>query len=154
VSPSESSRLSLSTAGSSMNAAFGSVSAGGSGTPEFDVTQSGGGPCAFVATQFAGKPGGVAPSKFSLMVIYRQHGGGGQGSGVGVGPTAANASIRQILSSRGIDPTSSVAREEQITATRAIPAATNGSKRSQARNRDRVDMLSKSLIIERSGTVL
>ena len=47
----ESSRLSLTTAGSSMNAALGGESAGGIGTPELDVTQSGGGPCAFVATQ-------------------------------------------------------------------------------------------------------
>ena len=34
------------------------------GTPEFDVTQSGGGPCAFVAIQSAGSAGGVTPSKF------------------------------------------------------------------------------------------
>lgn len=32
-----------------MNAAFGGVSAGGIGTPEFDVTHGGGGPCTFVA---------------------------------------------------------------------------------------------------------
>jgi hypothetical protein len=41
---SESRRLSLTSAGSSMNAAFGGVLAGGIGTPEFDVTQNGGGP--------------------------------------------------------------------------------------------------------------
>ena len=29
------------------------------GTPEFDVTQSGGGPCAFVAIQPGGNAGGV-----------------------------------------------------------------------------------------------
>ena len=34
-----------------MNAAFGGVSAGGLGSPELDVTQSGGGPKAFVANQ-------------------------------------------------------------------------------------------------------
>ena len=38
---SESSLLSLTTAGSSMNAALGNVSAGGMGTPEFDVIQKG-----------------------------------------------------------------------------------------------------------------
>ena len=40
-----------------MNAALGGESAGGIGTPEFDVTQSGGGPCAFVATQSGGQCG-------------------------------------------------------------------------------------------------
>ena len=58
------SRLSLTTAGSSIYAALGGESAGGMGTPEFDVTQSGGGPCAFVAVQSAGNAGGVTPSKF------------------------------------------------------------------------------------------
>ena len=53
-----------------MNAALGGVSAGGIGTPEFDVTQSGGGPCAFVATQSGGNAGGVTPSKFSLNVSW------------------------------------------------------------------------------------
>lgn len=51
-----------------MNAAFGSVSAGGIGTPEFEVTHSGGGPCAFVAVQSGGNVGGVTASKFSLSV--------------------------------------------------------------------------------------
>src|SRR6476620_3569549 len=76
VMDSESSRLSLITAGSSMNAAFGGVSATGVGTPEFDVTHSGDGPCAFVATQPAGSVGGVTLSKFSLKL-------GGHGSGMG-----------------------------------------------------------------------
>ena len=67
----ESSRLSLTTAGSSMNAALGGESAGGIGTPELDVTQSGGGPCAFVATQSGGSAGGVTPSKFSIVVSQR-----------------------------------------------------------------------------------
>jgi hypothetical protein len=62
----ESSRLSLTTEGSSINAAFGGESATGVGTPEFDVTQSGVEPCAFVATHPAGSAGGVTPSKFSL----------------------------------------------------------------------------------------
>src|SRR5882672_10419834 len=58
----ESSRLSLTTAGSSMNAALGGVSAEGMGTPELDVTQSGGKPWAFVATQSGGNAGGVTLS--------------------------------------------------------------------------------------------
>jgi hypothetical protein len=52
-----------------MNAALGGVSAGGLGTPSFEVTQTGGGPSAFVANQFAGNPGGMTPSKFSLRVF-------------------------------------------------------------------------------------
>lgn len=58
-----------------MNAAFGSVSAGGLGTPALDVTQSGGGPSAFVASQAGGKVGGATLSKFSLCVTRPQHGG-------------------------------------------------------------------------------
>jgi hypothetical protein len=45
---SESSSLSLTTAGSSINAALGSVFAGGISTPESDVTHNGGGPWALV----------------------------------------------------------------------------------------------------------
>lgn len=59
----ESSRLSLTTPGASMNAALGGESAGGIGTPEFDVPQSGAGPCAFVAIQSGGSAGGVTLSK-------------------------------------------------------------------------------------------
>ena len=50
-----------------MNAALGGVSAGGVGTPLFDVTQSGGGPSAFVASHPAGNAGGTTLSKFSLL---------------------------------------------------------------------------------------
>ena len=46
-----------------MNAALGGESAGGIGTPESDVPQSGGGPCAFVAIQSGGNAGGVTSSK-------------------------------------------------------------------------------------------
>src|SRR5207302_11308277 len=54
-----SSRLSLTTAGSSMKRALGAVSAGGGGSPESDVTQSGGGPGAFVGSPSGGNAGGV-----------------------------------------------------------------------------------------------
>jgi hypothetical protein len=60
--------LSLTTAGSSMNAALGDVSASGMGRPEFDVTHKGGDPSAFVANQFSGNAGGVTLSKFPLHV--------------------------------------------------------------------------------------
>jgi hypothetical protein len=81
---SESSRLSLTTAGSSMNAALGDVSAGGIGTPEFDVTHKGGGPCAFVAIQPGGTAGGVTLSKFSLHVTGSIQGGEHEGVGCAV----------------------------------------------------------------------
>ena len=48
-----------------MNAALGGVSEGGTGTPLFEVTHSGGGPSALVANQSVGNAGGVTPSKFS-----------------------------------------------------------------------------------------
>jgi hypothetical protein len=65
----DSSRLSLTTWGLSTKAAFGGVSEGGVGMPEFDVTQNGGGPWSFVAVQPAGRAGGVTPSKFSEYVV-------------------------------------------------------------------------------------
>src|ERR1051326_123551 len=60
---SESSRLSLTRPGSSTNAALGGESAGGSGRPELDVTQSGGGPKTLVASQSGGNVGGTTLSK-------------------------------------------------------------------------------------------
>jgi hypothetical protein len=77
-----------------MNAALGNVSADGIGTPELDVTQSGGGPCAFVAAQSAGSVGGVTPSNASLHTTGRRQGGEHEGFGDGVGPTAAEISTR------------------------------------------------------------
>ena len=71
----ESSLLSLNTAGSSMNAALGGVSAGGMGRPLVDVTQSGGGPSAFVASHPGGNAGGTTLSKFSLHVRGKEHTG-------------------------------------------------------------------------------
>lgn len=95
----ESRRLSLTTAGSSINAALGSVSAGGLGTPEFDVSQNGGGPSAFVASQSGGSAGGVTSSKFSVHPAGRIHGGEhegvGTGVGVGVGVACAGIAIAQ-----------------------------------------------------------
>src|SRR6266480_4368324 len=81
-----SSRLSLTTAGSSMKRALGAVSDGGVGRPESDVTQSGGGPFSFVASQSGGNAGGVTPSKFSLNVSSFQQ--PGHGIGVGIGTAA------------------------------------------------------------------
>ena len=81
-----------------MNAAFGDVSAGGTGTPEFDVTQSGGGPSAFVAIQSAGNAGGVTSSKYTLKTTGSRQGGEQEGVGTGVGvdvsPTVVEISNR------------------------------------------------------------
>jgi hypothetical protein len=67
--------LSLITPGSSMNAAFGNVSAGGLGTPELDVTHIGGGPWTFVTTQPGRNIGGITLSKLSPNSTGVQHGG-------------------------------------------------------------------------------
>lgn len=50
-----------------MKAEFGGVSAGGLGTPLFEVTHSGGGPSVFVASHPVGNAGGVTLSKFSVL---------------------------------------------------------------------------------------
>ena len=46
-----------------MKAALGGVSADGIGTPEFDVPQSGGGPCAFVVIQSGGNGTGASAAQ-------------------------------------------------------------------------------------------
>ena len=51
-----------------MKAALGGVSVDGMGTPEFDVTHSGGGPWAFVANQPGGSAGGVI-----AIEVFTQH---------------------------------------------------------------------------------
>jgi hypothetical protein len=81
-----------------MKAALGGVSADGMGTPELDVPQSGGDPCAFVAIQPGGNAGGASPSKFSLSTngIIQ----GGEHEGVGnllttlAGPPTLQKSVR------------------------------------------------------------
>jgi hypothetical protein len=92
-----------------MKVAFGSVSAGGTGTPEPDVTQSGGGPCAFVASQSGGNAGGATLSKFSVNTCRSQH--SGHGSGVGVGPVAS-----RILDSPQPSPSTGFAKATAVTA--------------------------------------
>src|SRR5262249_5882605 len=120
---SESSRLSLTTAGSSMNAALGGVSSGGFGIPLFDVTQSGGIPKALVANQSAGNAGGVTLSKFSSNTT-----GSSQGpqKGAGSGIAARGRSILpDPFSSGEADPAWLMAREEPIGPNAAMPATIN-----------------------------
>jgi hypothetical protein len=58
-----------------MNAAFGGVSAGRVGSPLSEVTQSGDGPCAFVASHPTANAGGVGSSKFSPKVRREKQAG-------------------------------------------------------------------------------
>jgi hypothetical protein len=74
----ESSRLSLIASGSFTNAALGAESAGGNGSPSFEVTQNmPSGSIALVAVHPGGSAGGVTPSKFSLNTVV---GSGHRGS--------------------------------------------------------------------------
>src|SRR5438094_4577810 len=105
-----------------MNAALGGVSAGGIGTPASDVTQSGGGPCAFVAIQPEGSAGGETLSKSSIIVSRNQQ--GKHGSGLGV-------STRLTLTFSGKtnpSPCWPIAREELIAPNTANTAATETSR--------------------------
>ena len=131
----ESSRLSLTTPGSSMNAAFGGVSAGGIGTPESDVTHNGGGPCAFIATQSGGKVGGVTPSKYSKTSAGWQK-GGGHGGGL-------RALTAKILFSPARWP---IATDELIAPNTASTAATKKSGQKISRNRAGVNMTFRFVI--------
>jgi hypothetical protein len=76
-----------------MNATFGGVSAGGMGSPLFEVTQSGAGPCAFVASHPTGNAGGVTSSKFSADVTRGKHDGHLPQPCASRGPSAAPAAM-------------------------------------------------------------
>ena len=90
--PGESSRLSLSAGGSLTHAAFGSESAGGDGSPVFEVCQKiPSGSIAFVAVHPTGNAGGVTVSKFSSKTVIRCEPGG---HGGGLGAAAARISTR------------------------------------------------------------
>src|SRR6476660_5111429 len=129
-----SSRLSLTTAGSSIKTALGAVSAGGIGSPELEVTHSGGGPSAFVASQPPGNCGGVNASKFSVLVRANQQ--SGHGNGVGVGPATARISIRRASSSAESDSVRTASRDDSIAPTTAMLAATMKEQRRRRRSRD------------------
>lgn len=132
---SESSRLSLRTAGSSMNAALGGVSAGGFGIPLFDVTQSGGGPKALVASQSDGNTGGVTLSKFSSNTTGKEQ-GPHEGLGSGVAPMASERSTPpRPVSSGEADPAWLIAREEPIGTNAPTPAPINKVTQSTFRRR-------------------
>ena len=72
--------LSPATGGSLIHAAFGGESAGGDGTPAFEVCQKiPSGSIAFVAVHPAGSVGGVTPSKVSANTVIRSEPGGHSG---------------------------------------------------------------------------
>src|SRR6478609_7482566 len=86
-----------------MNAAFGSVSADGAGTPLLDVTQSGSWPSAFVANQPSGNAGGVTVSKFSINTTGWEQGPWHKGVGVAVAPPAESSTRPETSSSPETD---------------------------------------------------
>lgn len=79
-----------------MNPALGCVSAGGLGSPLFDVTHNGGGPNAFVAAHPAGNVGGVTLSKFSFTLARPLHGPHLLRLCASRGPSAAPAAMSNI----------------------------------------------------------
>ena len=122
-----------------MNAALGGVSAVGIGTPEFDVTHSGGAPNALVANQSGGNAGGITLSKFSSNTTGREQ-GPHEGAVSGIAPTASERSTSsQAFFSGEPDPAGLMAREEPIGPNAAIPAAINKVTQSTFRNRVRVN---------------
>jgi hypothetical protein len=134
-----------------MDAALGDVSAGGSGAPEFDMTHSGGGPCAFVASQSGGKAGGVTLSKFSLNPTSMEQGGGHESVAGSVTSALEEISTWPQPSPSGeADPRarSAMARDEQIAPNMAMQNATKKSEQRILRNRGRVNIRSGFAIIE------
>ena len=118
-----------------MNAELGGVSAEGMGTPELDVTQSGGGPKALVANQSDGNSGGVTLSKFSSNTTGKEQ-GPHEGLGSGVAPMASDRSTPpRPFSSGEANPAWLMAREEPIGPNTAMPAAINKARQSTFRNR-------------------
>jgi len=87
--------LSLTTGGSLTHAAFGGESAGGEGTPAFEVCQKiPSGLIALVAVHPAGSVGGVTPSKVSANTGIRSEPGGHSGV---AGLTAAKGPLSFVF---------------------------------------------------------
>jgi hypothetical protein len=130
----ESSRLSLITSGSSMNAALGNEWAGGVGNPELDVTQRGGDPSALVASHPAGNAGGVMLSKSSLNTTATEQGGEQEGVGGGVVIAVSPATLEAS------NPLWATRRGELIACITAIPAAVTKNNHTITRNAERADL--------------
>lgn len=139
-----------------MNAALGGESAGGFGTPESDVTQMGGGPSAFVASQSGGSAGGVTLSKFSVNTTGREQGGEHEGAGTGRVSTAAESLIRSQLSrpvEGDLAARWAMAREEPIAAT-TMQAVMSNRKQTSGRNRDGVNVRLGCVVIQLAISVV
>jgi hypothetical protein len=124
-----------------MNAALGGESAGGLGTPESDVTQMGGGPSAFVASQSGGSAVGLTLSKFSVNTTGREQGGEHEGAGAGGASPAAESLIRPQLScpvEGDLIARWAMAREEPIAAATTMQAVMSNREQTSGRNRDDV----------------
>jgi hypothetical protein len=131
--------LSLTEGGSLTHAAFGGESAGGDGTPVFEVCQRiPSGSIAFVAVHPAGSIGGVTPSKFSANTVMSSA-PGGQGGVAGV--TAAKVPRRA--------PCALEVREGPIATTATMPAAAKKSKQRTGRTRRSVNLPRGLVIIDR-----
>jgi hypothetical protein len=121
---------------------LGSVSADGIGTPEFDVTHSGGGPRAFVASQSGGNAGRLTLSKLSLNPTGMEQGGGHEGLAGGVTSTSEEISTWPARWA--------MAREEPTAPNTAMPAATKKSEQRILRHRARVNVRFALVITERN----
>jgi hypothetical protein len=120
----ESSRLSLTTPGSSTSAALGNVSAYGFGSPESDVTQSGGGPKALVASQSKGSVGGITSSKSSPRPAFWEQ-RPRHGVGLGIGQAGKLSTQPAASSSPETGPCPAIACEKKIGPDATMPAAIN-----------------------------
>ena len=131
--------LSLTTGGSLTHAAFGGESAGGDGTPAFEVCQKiPSGLIALVAVHPAGSVGGVTPSKVSANTVIRSEPGGHSGV---AGLTAAKGP--------GWPPCALIVREGPIATRAAMAAATKNSKQTTGRTRRSVNLPRGLVIIDR-----
>jgi hypothetical protein len=101
---------------------LGNVSAGGIGSPELDVTQSGGGPKTLVANQSEGNVGGTTSSKSSPRpASWEQR--PRHGVGLGVAQAAGLSNEPDALSSPEADPSRAIACEETMSPEAIMPAA-------------------------------
>ena len=121
------------------HAAFGGESAGGDGTPAFEVCQKiPSGSIAFVAVHPAGSVGGVTPSKVSANTVIRSEPGGHDG-------------VAGIPAAKAPDwpPCALTVREGPIATRAAMPAETKNSKQTIGRTRRSVNLLRGLVIIDR-----
>ena len=110
------------------------------------MTQSGGGPCAFVASQPSGNAGGTTPSKFSLKSQLlqaewtRQRSRRGSGKDQGIEARQRLQPRRMLVGvPREPGPAWLLARENAIAANKTAPAETRQAHRKTFRHADDVD---------------